>query len=156
MVLSSLHTRDAMGAPFRLLDMGVPPFMVSSSLQAVISQRLIRQNCETCSEPHKPTPQESAWISSLSGKSPKGVTPMRGRGCSSCNGTGYAGRIGVYEMLEMDGPMAHATAHEDTTTFLRLAREQLSGQTMAHHALELVRSGRTSVAEAMRLAADID
>jgi len=84
------------------------------------------------------------------------VNPLRGRGCSSCNGTGYAGRIGVYEMLEMDGPMAQATAHEDATTFLRLAREQLSGHTMAHHAFELVRIGRTSVAEAMRLAADID
>jgi MSHA biogenesis protein MshE len=156
LVLSSLHTRDAMGAPFRLLDMGVPSFMVASSLQAVISQRLVRQNCDNCSEPHLPTPQESAWLENLSSGAADGLGTLRGRGCSSCNGTGYCGRIGVYEMLEMDAPLAHAAAHEDPGTFTRLSREQLAGHTMAHHAVELVRAGRTSLAEAMRLSSDID
>lgn len=81
---------------------------------------------------------------------------LRGRGCSACNGTGYTGRMGVYEMLEMDSALAAAATHGDPTAFSRLAREQMRGHTMAHHALELVRAGRTSVAEAMRLATDID
>jgi len=156
MVLSTLHTRDAMSTPFRLLDMGVPPFMVASSLHAVISQRLVRQNCHNCRAPQPPTPQESAWLDKMGVDAAEGMVPLRGRGCSSCNASGYTGRVGVYEMLEMDGPLTHAAAREDPATFTQLAREQLGGLTMAHHALELVRLGQTSVAEAMRLAIDTD
>ena len=81
---------------------------------------------------------------------------LRGRGCSQCNGTGLLGRAGVYEMLEMDTDLAHATTQADPTTFSRLARERMKGRSMAHHALHLVRFGRLPVAEAMRLAADLD
>ncbi|MDP2007136.1 MAG: GspE/PulE family protein [Rubrivivax sp.] len=165
MVLSSLHTRDAASAPFRLLDMGVPAFMVASSLQAVIAQRLLRRNCENCAEPHLPTPQESAWLSTMAerGEGSDGSdgerTPqrtLRGRGCSACNGTGCSGRLGVYEMLELDAAMAAAATHADPATFQRLAAVQLRGRTLVHHAFELVREGRTSVAEAMRLSGDSD
>jgi MSHA biogenesis protein MshE len=65
LVLSTLHTRDAMSTPFRLLDMGVPPFMVSTSLQAVIAQRLVRLNCRECVAPHTLSPQEAAWLESM-------------------------------------------------------------------------------------------
>jgi MSHA biogenesis protein MshE len=156
LVLSSLHTRDAMSTPFRLLDMGSPAFMIGSSLQAVIAQRLVRGNCENCAEPLAPTPQEQAWIGTVTGEEGTELRTLRGRGCSACNGTGYSGRLGVYEMLEMDADLAQAATHADPVTFTRLARERMRGRTMAHHALALVRAGRTSVAEAMRLATDLD
>jgi MSHA biogenesis protein MshE len=155
LVLSSLHTRDAISTPFRLLDMGSPAFMVASSLQAVIAQRLVRNNCDYCAEPHEATPQETGWLAAIGGDGAAEERTLRGRGCSICNGTGYSGRMGVYEMLEMDTALAQAATHADPGTFAALAREQLHGRTMAHHALDLVRAGRTSVAEAMRLATDL-
>jgi MSHA biogenesis protein MshE len=154
MVLSTLHTRDAMSTPFRLLDMGVPPFMVASSLQAVLAQRLVRVNCENCAETHNATPQERAWLEAIGGAAVADERTLRGHGCSQCNGTGYAGRMGVYEMLEMDSALAHATTQSDPSVFTTLAREQLRGKTLAHRALSLVRAGRSSIAEAMRLASD--
>jgi MSHA biogenesis protein MshE len=155
LVLSTLHTRDAVSTPFRLLDMGVPPYMVASSLQAVIAQRLLRRNCENCAEPHTATPQELAWLAAIDEGAATERT-LRGRGCSACNGTGYSGRVGVYEMLEMDAALAQAATHADPGTFGQLAAEKMRGRTMAHHALALVRAGRTSVAESMRLINDAD
>jgi MSHA biogenesis protein MshE len=155
LVLSTLHTRDAVSTPFRLLDMGVPPFMVSTALQAVIAQRLVRVNCDVCAEPHPPSPQEQAWLASM-GDAGGSVQPKRGRGCSACNGTGYAGRQGVYELLEMDAELTAAATRADPAAFLRIGRERMKGRTLAFHAFELVRAGRTSVAEAMRIGQDDD
>ncbi len=156
LVLSSLHTRDAISAPFRLLDMGAPAFMVASSLQAVIAQRLVRANCSNCAETHIPTPQEAGWLTALAGESAASERTLRGRGCAACNGTGYVGRIGVYEMLEMNTELAQAATRADLVGFSKLAREQMQGRTMAYRALSLVRGGATSVAEAMRLGAECD
>ncbi len=154
LVLSTLHTRDAMSTPFRLLDMGIPAFMVSTSLQAVIAQRLLRTNCRECAAPQTPTPQENAWLEAML---PPGtsLSPKRGLGCSACNGTGYSGRQGVYELLEMDTELTHAASTSDPASFMRLARERMKGHTMAFHALELVRQGRTSLAEALRVGFDV-
>ena len=156
LVLSTLHTKDAIGTPFRLLDMGVPPFMVATSLQAVIAQRLLRVNCESCAEPHEPSPQELAWLITMGGDDCARMHNLRGRGCSACNGTGYAGRQGVYEMLEMDATLAQAATHGDASVFLASARERMKGKTLAYRAFDMVRAGRTSIAEAMRLATDAD
>jgi MSHA biogenesis protein MshE len=155
LVFSTLHTRDAVSTPFRLLDMGVPPYMVATSLQAVIAQRLVRVNCEVCSEPHAPDAQEQAWLDGLLAPGVS-LQPRRGRGCSACNGTGYAGRVGVYEMLEMDAELTQSASRADPAAFLRAARERLAGRTLTHHALELVRQGRTSLAEAMRVGYDLE
>ncbi len=155
MVLSTVHTRDAMSTPFRLLDMGVPAFMVATSLQAVIAQRLLRLNCNECAAPHAPTAQEQGWLTSMLNGGAS-VQAKRGLGCSACNGTGYAGRQGVYELLEMDAALTSAASRSDPAEFLRLARDSMKGQTMAHHALELVRQGRTSLAEAMRIGFDLE
>lgn len=155
LVLSTLHTRDAISTPFRLLDMGVPPFMVATSLQAVIAQRLVRLNCVECAEPHEPSPQEQSWLTSML-EPGELVSPKRGRGCSSCNGTGYAGRQGVYELLEMDAVLTQAASRSDPAAFMKLARERMKGHTLAYHALELVRAGRTSLAEALRIGFDVE
>jgi len=155
LVLSTLHTRDAISTPFRLLDMGVPPFMVSTSLQGVIAQRLVRLNCQECNAPHQANAQEQTWLDSM-GVKDDSVKAKRGMGCSVCNGTGYHGRQGVYELLEMDAVLTHAASQSDTGNFMRLARERMKGKTMAYHALELVRQGRTSLAEAMRIGFELD
>jgi len=154
LVLSTLHTRDAASTPFRLLDMGVPAFMVATALQAVIAQRLVRGNCPHCVQPHLSTPQEAAWLGTMAADS--ALPTLRGRGCQACNGTGYAGRLGVYEMLEMDAALAQSATRGDPAAFLAAARQRMQGQTLAHRACELVRAGRTSVAEAMRLTTELD
>jgi len=155
LVLSTLHTRDAISTPFRLLDMGVPAFMVATSLQAVIAQRLVRLNCVECAEEQEPSPQEQSWLNSMLEVGAT-LSAKRGQGCSACNGTGYAGRQGVYEFLQMDAELTQAASHSDPATFMRLARERMKGQTLAHHALELVRQGKTSLAEALRIGFDVD
>jgi MSHA biogenesis protein MshE len=135
--------------------MGVPPFMVATSLQAVIAQRLLRLNCPECAEAQEPSPQEQSWLSVMAENS-EPVSPKRRRGCSSCNGTGYSGRQGVYELLEMDAVLTQAASRSDPATFMRLARDRMKGHTMAYHALQLVRQGKTSLAEALRIGFDVD
>jgi hypothetical protein len=125
------------------------------SFNGVTCQRLVRLNCKECAAPHTPTPQEQSWLESMLSAG-ETASPKRGMGCSACNGTGYSGRQGVYELLEMDADMTQASSRADPATFMRIARERMKGQTMAFHALELVRQGRTSLAEALRVGFDLD
>jgi MSHA biogenesis protein MshE len=156
LVFSTLHTRDAAGTLFRLVDMGTPRFMVASSVQAVLAQRLLRRVCESCSETHTPTPQESEWlrIEGIPSEQLSGL--LHGRGCSHCNGTGYHGRKGVFEMLEMGPEMAAAAGHDSPTHFLQVAHEHLRGKTIMDHALQEMKLGRTTVAEVMRISNQVE
>ena len=150
MVLSTLHVREAASAPVRLLDMGVPRYMVATSLQAVIAQRLVRRICESCSEDYSPTPQERRFVEAgWSGTGKSGY--RKGKGCTHCAGSGYRGRVGVYEMLEMTPRLVEATAKEDVSAFARIAEEEMAGHSFAHHAAELAAGGRTSLNEVMRI-----
>ncbi|MDT8998745.1 GspE/PulE family protein [Paucibacter sp. APW11] len=156
MVLSTLHTRDALSTPFRLLDMGAPPFLVATSLQAVFAQRLLRAVCEACAEPHVPTAQEAAWLRAVAGADAASISTVKGHGCSACGGTGYRGRRAIYEMLEMDAAMTLAIQRSDAAGFMSAARHSLHGKTLADRSLELVRQRKTSLAEAMRISIDMD
>ncbi len=151
MVLSTLHTRDAPSALFRLLDMGAPAYMVATSLRAVVAQRLLRLICESCSEPHAVTPQERAWLKALGGEPDAAFVARHGAGCAHCNQTGYRDRTGIYEMFVMDSELVEATVHGDPALFLATAAERMRGKTLSDHALALVHAGRTSIAEAMRI-----
>ena len=156
LVFSTLHTRDAAGTLFRFVDMGVPRFMVASSVRAVVAQRLLRRVCESCSEPYSPTPQEIIWME-MEGLSPEQWNGLKnGRGCSHCNGTGYRGRMGVYEMLEMSRDMVEAAAHESATQFMHVARDHMHGKTMLNHALEEMKQGHTTVFEVMGISNRIE
>jgi MSHA biogenesis protein MshE len=156
LVFSTLHTRDAAGTLFRLVDMGTPRFMVASSVQAVLAQRLLRRVCESCSEAHIPTPQEGEWLKI------EGIQPeqwgglLHGRGCSHCNGTGYHGRKGVFELLEMGAEMVEAAGRDSPTHFLEVAHGHLSGKTIMDHALDEMKQGRTTVAEVMRISNQVE
>jgi MSHA biogenesis protein MshE len=152
MVLSTLHTRDAASTPVRLIDMGAPDYMVASSLQAVVAQRLVRLICESCREEAEPGPQEANWLAALLGPGYRDHKYFHGRGCSHCNGSGYQGRIGIYEMLEMNPALA-ASLHGDPARFAESARKQMSGRTLARHAAELVLAGKTTPREAANASA---
>jgi MSHA biogenesis protein MshE len=156
LVLSTLHTNDAISTPLRLADMGVPRYMVGSSLQAVLAQRLVRVICESCSEPYTISTNEHEWLSAELQDKVDRCTYFHGRGCSHCNGMGYRGRTGVYEMLEITAAVAEAANHHDPAHFLRVAQAQMAGETLRRHAVALVVSGRTTVAEAMRISNQLD
>jgi MSHA biogenesis protein MshE len=149
MVFSTLHVRDAASAPVRLLDMQVPRYMVATSLQAVIAQRLVRLICESCVEDHVPTPQEQKFIDTEWRGETRGF--KRGRGCAHCNGTGHRGRVGVYEMLEMTPRLVEGVAKDDVPAFVRAAQEEMSGRTFVQHAAALAAAGRTTLNEVMRI-----
>ena len=150
-MLSTLHTNDAVSTPIRLLDMGAPRYMVAMSLQVVVAQRLMRIICESCAQPTELLANEHEWMRNHIGAAADGRTYLKGRGCAQCNGTGYLGRTGVYEMLEMTRPVVEAANQPDPARFVEAARAQMAGQMLTDHAVQLVISGRTTVEEAMRI-----
>ena len=149
LVLSTLHTNDAASTPVRLLDMGVPAFMVATSVQGVLAQRLVRKVCAQCRAPHTPTPQEAIWLSRAAPDASHAF--QAGTGCDRCHGTGYAGRQAIHELLEINTALAETLANNDPAQFVLAARAALAGATLRDQALRLAREGVTSLAEAMRV-----
>jgi len=152
-VLSTLHTNDAPSTPVRLLDMGVPGYMIASTLRAVMAQRLLRVSCLYCVEPYDPPVDERAWLAHHANEEELSLAKFRkGRGCSRCNGVGFSGRRGVYELLEMTDTLTDALQGGDPQLIDKLAREQIGRRTLAHAAVTMVLEGRTTAAEAMTIA----
>jgi MSHA biogenesis protein MshE len=156
MVLSTLHTNDTISTPIRLLDMGVPRYMVALSLQLVIAQRLVRVICDNCARPYTPLPNEHAWLATELGEQANAHAYSSGAGCSICNGTGYRGRTGVYESLEMTNDVVDAINQPEVSVFVRVAREQMGGNTLRRDAMRLVVAGRTTILEAMRVSNEFE
>jgi MSHA biogenesis protein MshE len=156
LVLSTLHTNDAASTPLRLMDMGVPRYMVGSSLQAVLAQRLVRVICESCTTPHTPTAAEHEWLRGDLGENVDRARYFQGKGCSHCNGGGYRGRTGVFELLEMTRRVTEAANHADPAVFLKAAQAEMGGNTMRRHAVALVVQGRTTISEAMRISSQLE
>ncbi len=153
LVLSTLHTNDAASTPLRLLDMAVPGYMVASTLLAVLSQRLLRLVCTHCAEPATPAVEELAWLKHHVSEEELSLAKFRrGKGCLRCNGVGYSGRRGVFEIIEMTPTLAEALQQGDPMGFDRLARRQIGPNTLVGDAIELVLAGQTTVAEAMTVA----
>jgi MSHA biogenesis protein MshE len=156
LVLSTLHTNDAVSTPVRLLDMGVPRYMVATSLQCVLAQRLVRVICESCAETYELKPTEREWLKGELGDKVDTHRFLHGRGCTHCNGTGYRGRTGVYELLEMTSAVVDAANHHDPSHFMKVAEAQMAGNTLRRHAVSLAAAGKTTVAEAMRISSQTD
>ncbi len=156
LVLSTLHTNDAISSPIRMIDMGAPRYMVAMSIAAVIAQRLVRLICESCAEQHTLTPAEHAWLHQELGQDADKHLYVHGKGCSKCNGTGYIGRVGVYELLEMNNALVDAANQPDPDQFIKLARQQMVGKTLRKSAVDLVIQKRTTVSEAMRISNEFD
>ncbi len=155
LVLSTLHTNDAISATTRLLDMGAPGYLMAAALRAVVAQRLVRRICADCSEPYRPTPQERVWLRALAGDGGEAMDLRRGEGCNSCNGTGYRGRIGIYELLELGGELADALRSGDAAQFTRLAERQPGYRSLGRSALDYAGRGLTTVEAAMEVAGHV-
>ena len=156
LLLSTLHTNDAVSTPARLLDMGVPQYLLATTLLGVIAQRLVRVICPACKAPAHLEPTEQAWLAQELADSSAAVQAWHGRGCTQCNNSGFAGRDAIYEMLEMTPPLAEALNRNSLQDFTRLARAQMLGRSMRSHAVARVLAGETTVQEAMRVSTQID
>jgi MSHA biogenesis protein MshE len=156
MVLSTLHTNDAVTTPIRLLDMGAPRYMVALSLQMVLAQRLVRLICDSCAETYKLLPAEHEWMMQTVGSKVDNYRYVKGQGCSHCNGTGYLGRTGVYEMLEMTKPVVEAANQENPAGFIDVATREIGDNTLRVHAAQLVIHGKTTAEEAMKISNEFE
>lgn len=150
LVLSTLHTNDAVSTPSRLLDMGIPGFLIATTLRAVLSQRLLRLVCKECAQPYELTPDERAWIDHYYGDIPPDAKLQHGTGCQHCNGSGYRGRIGIYELLDMTHELALALHTGNPAQFEAVARQQIGHGSLMHQGFALAFQGRTTVSEVIK------
>ena len=156
LVLSTLHTNDAVTSVLRLIDMGAAGFLVGSSLRAIIAQRLVRRVCEHCVEEHTPDSQELMWLTNLAGERVNTTKFVQGKGCQSCQYTGYKGRVGVFELLEMNEPMMAALKRDDPQEFTDLSKANPSFKPLALAAFDYATQGVTTVEEVLRLVETVD
>lgn len=152
LVLTTLHTNDAISSALRLMDMGAPGYLVASALRAIVAQRLVRRVCRHCHTVHEVDAADMTWLVSLFGDVASQQTFYRGRGCQSCNFTGYTGRIGVFELLELDQSMMDALRGGDPEQFARAARNHAEYKPLVTMAYEYATQGMTTVDEVLRLA----
>ncbi|WP_281247120.1 GspE/PulE family protein [Pseudoalteromonas denitrificans] len=152
LVLSTLHTNDAVTSAMRLIDMGAPSYLVASSLRAILAQRLVRRLCDNCKVDYQPDVQETSWIKYLSKGQASGLKFQHGQGCTNCNHTGFKGRIGVFELLEMNEAMMDALRASDTQAFAQAARENPDFEPLSMMALGYASEGITSLEEVFRVA----
>lgn len=152
LVLSTLHTNDAISSAPRLIDMGAEPYLIAASLRGVLSQRLVRRICESCAQPAPLSPAAAALARAELGERVATAQFKAGRGCSHCHSTGYQGRIGAFELIEMDAALVKALHTRDPEAFARAARQQAGFQSLRHSAAELAAQGLTTMDEVMRVA----
>ena len=155
LVFSTLHTNDAPSAVTRLIDMGVPAYLVSSSVVAIMAQRLVRVVCQKCKQPYKPGESaiESAGIpqSMLAG-----ATFFRGTGCGHCGGSGYRGRLGIFELMLMSPKLRELTFDEAATGMIRRTAISEGMKTLYMDGLNKVCRGVTTLEEVLRTAKQSD
>ena len=148
LVMSSLHATDASSALYRLLDMGIEAFLVSSSLVGVVGQRLVRRVCPSCAAPYEPTAKELAWYERFDGPS-KDVF-LRGAGCNYCFDTGFRERGGVYEVLEVSDEIRHLMVTGAPPQAVRAMAISQGMRSMGTEAMALVADGVTTIDEVIR------
>ena len=157
LVLSTLHTNDAASAVTRLLDMGIEPFLISSSVLAMVAQRLVRVLCPECRVPGRP---ESETLREL-GLEPDDDEVLRGEwflsgGCEGCRGTGYRGRTGVYELMPVDDSVRRLIMERANASMLRSAAGQRGMRSLVQDGARKVLEGRTTAEEVLRVTQDND
>jgi type IV pilus assembly protein PilB len=157
-VLTTLHCNDAASAFARLDEMGIEPFLVSASLLGVISQRLVRRLCPECRTPYRPEPEELARFglaasdeSAISFFKATTIPPAHHDCCPKCQGRGYSGRVGVFEILRMNETLSSAVAKRSSTEELRRLALEGGMKTLLGYGLELVRQGLTTLDEVERM-----
>jgi type IV pilus assembly protein PilB len=149
LVFSTLHTNDAAGAVTRLIDMGIEPFLISATLEAVLGQRLVRTVCDQCKTPYTPE-QETLDILGLTAADVGDRSFYYGAGCSYCNDTGYHGRRGIYEYLSVSDPVRHLINERQPTLVIRQKAIELGMTTMRQHGIQCLLDGYTTVDEIVK------
>jgi len=157
LVLATLHTNDAITSATRLLDIGIEGYLAAASVRGVLAQRLVRKICEKCREEATPDDQQYAWLNSLVGSDrAHALTFFQGRGCSRCNRTGFHGRTGVFELLELDEELANTLRSGDSDAFARQARRQRGFRSLVLNALDYAVQGDTSLSEVLALSGQVE
>ncbi len=153
LVFSTLHTNDSAGAVSRLLDLGVEPYLVSSSLIAIIAQRLVRRVCENCKEPYKPTPRElrELGIGDNASIDAKDARFFIGTGCDKCFQTGYRGRTGIYEILMINEEIQEMVYRRDTAGSIKKNALGAGMQTLRMDGARKAILGATTISEVLRV-----
>ena len=148
LVLSTLHTNTAIGAITRLVDMGVEPFLISSSLLGIVAQRLVRRLCDECKEEHKPSEAEIRLLRlEALDVQPAIYNP---KGCDKCEGTGYKGRFGIYELIPVTNEVREMV-HQQMSEDQMLLKLRKTIPSLADDGFRRVLAGETSIAEVMRV-----
>ncbi|MCR9543491.1 GspE/PulE family protein [Vibrio alginolyticus] len=150
LVLSTLHTNDAVDSALRMIDMGAPGYLVASAVRAVVAQRLVRRVCPDCKTEDHLDESRQQW---LAGRFPNQVSTIfyKGAGCQNCNLTGYRGRIGVFEMLELEQEIMDKLRANDAVGFAQAARRSENYKPLLASAMELALQGTVSLDEVMTL-----
>ncbi|MCL2622206.1 MAG: Flp pilus assembly complex ATPase component TadA [Planctomycetaceae bacterium] len=151
LVFSTLHTNDAPGAITRLIDMGVPPYLVSSSVIGIMGQRLVRVNCQKCKKPYTPADAELSETKITQEMAAK-ATFMKGKGCGYCNNKGYRGRMAIFELMMMTSKIREMTFQQASTVEIRKAAVKEGMTTLFDDGIKKVLRGITTVEEVMRVA----
>jgi type IV pilus assembly protein PilB len=149
LVLSTLHTNDAPSTVNRLMNMGIEPFLVASSLNLVCAQRLVRRICKNCSEPH-PQPPEALMQAGFKAEDANTVVPNKGKGCEKCNNTGYKGRVGLYEVMEITEELRELILVGASGLELRRKAVEEGMITLRGSGLIKVKQGMTTIEEVVR------
>ena len=155
LVFSTLHTNDAPGAITRLVDMGVPPYLVSSSVIGIMAQRLIRTICAKCKKPYVPSELELREIGITPEQAAK-ATFMKGRGCGNCNKSGYRGRMAIFELMMMTPKIREMTFAQASTVEIRKAAVAEGMSTLYVDGIRKVLRGQSTVDEVVRVARNVD
>lgn len=156
MVLSTLHTNDAVTSALRLIDMGVDPYLVASSLRAIVAQRLVRKVCDSCSEAYTLKDSEARLFHSIHPNHTGKTNFRRGAGCAHCFNSGYRGRIGVFELLEINGEMADALRDNNVRKFNDAAHASANYRPLSASALDFAIQGVTTLEEVLRVSAQVE
>lgn len=151
LVFSTLHTNDAPSALTRLIDIGVKPFLVASSVQAVMAQRLIRVLCPNCKEPYEPDESELEAVG-LKPEDLEGKKVYQPRGCDECDGIGFSGRTGVFELMEMDSTIREMTFSGESTRKITEQARMSGMTTLLEDGVRKVLDGQSSFQEVLRVA----
>ena len=150
LILSTLHTNDAAGAITRLVDMGMKPYLVASTVQGVLAQRLVRSVCPSCKEPYHPTQEEAKVLQEVPEAGPQGQY-FKGKGCDQCSFSGFRGRIGIYELFRMDESIRQLILKKISTSEIRAKARSGGMKTLREDGLTKVKLGWTSVEEVLRV-----
>ncbi len=153
LVLSTLHTNDAPSTVNRLLNMGVEPFLVTASVNMIVAQRLARRNCKDCLDDDDKVTTQALVDAGMSPKEAKNVTPRRGKGCKTCNDTGYKGRVALYEVMILHDPLKDLVLQGASTAELKVEAIRLGMTTLRRSGLNKVAEGMTTLDEILRVTA---